>query len=95
MSAVKKNRELDIVLVLEPIDGAPLSAAGLVDKRLFTGENRLHAIMDTQTCLYYLKYDSGIVPEPLRQRFTSLKKLLDFVTGYFERRKIRIKEILD
>lgn len=93
---VKKNRAVDIVLKLAPVDGkAPLSSTGLIDKRLFTGDNRLHAIYDHQTHLWYLKYDDGIVPDPLKQRFTGLQKMLDFVTGYFARRNIKIEEIID
>lgn len=92
----KKNRANDIVLVLKAKDGkSPLNTSGVVDKRLFTGENQLHAIVDTQTMLWYLKYDQGIVPEPMKQRFTSLDKLMNFTTEYFSKRNIDIVEVQD
>lgn len=94
--AMKKNRESDIILVLKPIEGKkPLASSGMVDSRLFTGKNQLHAVQDTSIRLWHLKYDMGILQEPLRQRFTTLDKLLEFVTGYFARRNIEIVEIKD
>jgi len=91
----KENRKTDIVLVLKPIDGSPRHASGLIDRKLFTGENNLHAIMDTQTCLWRVQYEHGTVPEPLRQRFTSYAMLIKFVTDYMKRRNINIVEIRD
>jgi hypothetical protein len=85
----------DRVLVLEPIEGkATLSSTGMVDKRLFNGENRLHAIKDEATTLWYCQYDSGRLPEPLQQRFTGFKALLKFVEDYMLRRNVRIKEVI-
>lgn len=91
-----KLRTDDRVFVLEIIDGKlPLTYLGLVDKRLFSGENRLHAIKDSQYQLWSLKYEMGGVPEPLKQQFTSFKSLVKFTTDYFARRNIKIKEIID
>jgi hypothetical protein len=85
----------DRKLSVRPIDGkAPVSSTGLIDNRLFTGENTLHAIRDN-TSLWSLRYDSGLVPEPLRRRFTSFQKLFDFAKTYFAKRNIEIKEVLD
>lgn len=91
----KYNTSSDIQLVLRPIDGKPLAGNGLVDKGLFTGENTLHVIMDLATCLWYFKYERGIVPQPLKQRFTSYSKALVFATEYFGRRNIQITEVKD
>lgn len=92
----EKMTSPDRTLVLEPIDGkAPLNTIGMVDKRLFTGENELHAIMDLQTCLWKLKYNSGIVPEPLKQQFTGFRALHKFCEEYFRKRNIRIKEVIN
>jgi hypothetical protein len=86
----------DRVLVLSVIDGQrPLSSTGLADPRLFTGENKLHAIKDPQTCMWFLKYEQGGIPPVLKQMFTSFKMLLKFTRDYFEKRNIEIKEILD
>lgn len=91
-----KIRKTDIIIVIQPIEGKnALSNKGLVDNRLFTGENRLHAVMNTQTCLWHLKYDSGIVPPALQQQFTGFTRLLNFVKDYFKKRNIEIKEIID
>lgn len=92
----ERNRSTDIILVLKPMEGKkPLSAAGMVDNRLFNGENNLHAIMDTQTCLWRLTIDNGILPPVLRQQFTGFSRLLNFVKGYYDRRNVEIAEIRD
>lgn len=84
------------VFVLSLIDAkAPLTNLGLVDKRLFSGENKLRAIKDPQFGLWTLKYDSGILPEALKQQFTSFKVLLKFVTEYFTKRNIKVEEVID
>lgn len=85
----------DRILALEPLDlnKSTLTNTGLVDNRLFTGENRLHAIMDVQTSLWSMRYDAGIVPQPLQQRFTSYGRLKKHAEEYFKKRNIRVKEV--
>lgn len=100
VSPESKMRSPDRILKLEPIDGKkPLSSTGLVDPRLFKdGEdgNRLHAVMDTSTCLWSFKYEKGAVPPTLKdQKFTGFKKLRDFAEDYFGKRNIRITEVKD
>jgi hypothetical protein len=96
MDVRNKLASSDRVLVLEVIDGQkPLSSTGLVDPRLFTGENKLHAIKDTQTCLWHLKYDQGIVPPPLKGQYTGFNQLKKFCEDYFQKRNMRIKEVID
>lgn len=91
-----KMHSPDRILVIRPMEGKdPVAVTGIIDKRLFTGDNKLHAIMDTQTSLWSLKYEQGGLPEPLKQRFTSIKKLMDFVTAYFAKRNVEIKEVQD
>lgn len=91
-----KNRKTDIILVLKPIDGKPKNSTGLVDRQLFTGENNLHAIMDTQTCLWHLKYDRGVLPPHLRDKqFTGYSAMLKYVKDYMLTRNIEISEIRD
>lgn len=90
-----KMASTDRVLVLEPIDNKdPKNAKGNIDPKIFTGENKLHAIMDEETCHWYLKYDNGGLPENLKQKFTSFKGLLKHVEGYFTTRNIKVKEII-
>lgn len=96
MEGVKQNASTDRVLVLKPLNGKdPLSSKGMVDKRLFTGENKLHAMRDNQTCLWYLKYESGVLPPEMKQQFTGFKALKKFADGYFSKRNIEIVEVLD
>lgn len=91
-----RNVSSDRVLVLSPKEGAdPLNTLGLVDKRLFSGKNNLHCIMDKQTSLWYFNYDSGLIPQPLQQRFTSFTKAYNFAEQYFNKRNVEIKEVLD
>ena len=85
----------DRVICLEPVEGKTvLSSTGIVDKRLFNGENRLHAVKDPQFNFWYMKYDSGRLPEPLQQKFTSFTALLKFAEDYMARRNVRIKEVI-
>jgi hypothetical protein len=84
----------DRVFKIVPIDSTkPLSSTGLVDPRLFTGENKLHAIKDPQTCLWSMKYEQGILPPPLKGLFTGFGALKKHCVDYFEKRNMRIEEI--
>ena len=92
---IKSNRATDIIIVVEPIEGKhTLDSSGLVDNRLFTGENKLHAKVDG-TGLWFLQYDAGILPQPLKQRFTNWNILYNSIADYFGKRHIRIKEVID
>lgn len=92
---VEKHRSTDRVFVLEVMEGKTgKSAGGLLDNRLFTEENKLHAIQNPSSCLWYLKYEQGIVPEPLRQQFTNFNALHKYVEGYFNKRNVNIKEVI-
>lgn len=92
-----KERSDDRVLVLKLMEGKTAqSSSGMLDNRIFTGENNVHAIRNPLTNLWYLKYDKGGLPQGLRtQKFTSFNKLHTFVKEYFKRRNIEIKEIID
>ena len=91
-----KMRQTDRVIVLEKMEGTnTLDSKGLVDNRLFTGENKLHAVIDPTNCQWSLKYDSGVIPRSLAGKWTSFDKLKQHVTQYFNRRNINIKQILD
>jgi hypothetical protein len=88
-----KLKSADRVFILARKEGADVkSTSGAVDNRLFTGENKLHAIMD-EYCLWRLKQDSGVLAQPLRQTFTSFKVLRKYVEDYFKRRNIEVKEV--
>ena len=96
MAVAKPNRLEDRILVLTQIEGAdPKSSIGLVDRRIFTGETKLLAVKDPQTCLWYYRYYSGELPGGLKGRFTGFDRLLKYATQYFGKRNIQIKEIID
>lgn len=95
-SLESKMRSPDRILVLSVIDGkAARSSTGMIDPKLFTGENKLHGKMDTATTLWYFQYENGILPQPLKTKFTSFKALKKHADDYFKTRNIEIKEVLD
>ena len=95
-SPESKMRSADRILELEVIDGmAPKSNTGMVDTSLFTGTNKLHAKMDPATTLWSFQYERGILPEPLKAKFTSFKILRKYAEDYFKKRNIQIKEVKD
>ena len=91
-----KQRNTDRIIKLKVIDGTkPINTKGMVDSRLFTGENNLHAIMNENDGLWAIKYDSGILPNHLKQRFTSFRLLYKHVENYFQGRNVEISEVKD
>ena len=92
---VSKNKSDDRILVLKVMEGKKtVSSSGISDPRLFTGENRVHAVMDT-TGLWYLKYEIGGVPGALKQKFTKFSDLLRFAKNYYMKRNIEILEVIE
>src|SRR5258705_5643303 len=82
-----KNVSDDIVILLHPRDKVK-SVMGLVDPRLFTGENKLHAKLVNG--LWSLYYENGVVPASLKQQWTSWDKMYNFIHSYFDKRNITI-----
>lgn len=97
ISPESKIRSSDRVLKLEVVDGKkPMSSMGMVDPRLFKdGEdsNRLHAVMDTETTLWHMKYEKGDVPAALKGQFTGFRQLYDHANRYFATRNVKITEV--
>ena len=87
----------DRILKLEVIDGKkPLTSIGTVDPRLFKdGEdaNRLHAVMDPETCLWSFKYEKGGLPPALKGQFTGFKALKKHADAYFVQRNVKVTEV--
>lgn len=71
----------------------PKNSIGMVDPRLFTGENKLHVKKDPETCFWYFEYDSGAVPGPLKHKFTGYKAAVKHAETYFKTRNIYIEEV--
>lgn len=91
----KKNANSDRILVLERMPGKSiLNTKGVTDNRLFTGDNKLHAIFNPDNSMWYLKFDAGHLPEQFKQWFTSFSKLLSFARQYYEKRNVQIKEVI-
>jgi hypothetical protein len=78
----------DRIFEIKPKEGtSSKSSTGLVDNRLFKGGNVLHAYQDAATCLWYLKYEIGGLPEGLKDiRFTRLNTCAEHVRKYFDKR---------
>ena len=95
-SNMNKEHSDDRVLVLSVKDGEKAkNSTGLVDPRLFKGENKLHAVMDNETCHWFMKYEMGGVPEALKGRYTSFPKLMEAAKYYFDGRGVEIKEVVE
>jgi hypothetical protein len=91
-----KVKSTDRIIVLERAEGKNVkNTSGMTDNRLFTGDNKLHAKLDPHNMLWYLQMDSGILADPLRQKFTTFNKLKDYITAYFAKRNIIVKEVID
>jgi 3-methyladenine DNA glycosylase Tag len=56
----------------------------MVDPRLVDGKNKLFAIQDGASCLWFLQYEYGILPEFLRnKKFTRFDTLKQTVESYY------------
>lgn len=97
LSPESNLRSPDRILKLEIIDGTkPKSASGMVDSRLFQGDdNRIHIVMDLETSLWSVRYDKGHIPPALSGQYTGFKQAYDHVKKYFETRNIRITQVID
>lgn len=84
------------ILVLKQIEGKKtLSTGGLVDQRLFKGGNSVHAIRNPFNSLWSIRYASGVLPDPLRQQFTSFNNLMKAASEYFGKRGLEIVDTID
>jgi hypothetical protein len=89
-------RDDDRTLVLRPMPGKTVkNGIGLVDPRLFSGENNMHAIKESLTGLWYVKYESGGVPPVLKQKWTGFNALYRTVEEYMNKRNIIIESVID
>lgn len=89
-----KERKTDRVLLLKARDDAK-SSTGLVDPRLFNGENKLHAVMDDSRLLWRFKYEHGGIPPALNQKFTNFTQAYKHAEKYFNSRGIDIVGVID
>ena len=88
----------DRVIILKPMEGKRAlssAATSLPDARLFTGENKLHAIMNPCNGLWSMQYERGVLPGNLTGQFTTFEKLLTHARSYYGRRNVEIVEVID
>lgn len=91
-----KNISWDRILVLKIQEGKTVKdVTGNVDPDLFKGGNRLHAIKDPETCMWYFKYDRGGLPETLKCKFTGFSTALRYAQNYYKKRNLDIVEVQD
>lgn len=97
ISPESKMRAADRVLVLRPIEGkSALTPTGIIDTSLFKEDgNKLHAIMDPETCLWTFKYEKGALPPALKGSFTGFKALKKHADNYYKTRNVEIIEVQD
>lgn len=90
-------RSPDRIITLSVIDGEKAkSSTGLIDTRLFTGEQQLRLRMDPESCLWSFLYtNNGVLPEPLKGKYTSFKMGLKQAEDYFRKRNIKITAVKD
>jgi len=92
---IKTNRSEDRIITFNIIDDKALASTGLADPRLFKGGNKLHALREPKSFLWYLKYEMGAVPPALQQRWTHFTRLVEDVTAYYKTRNMAVSRIED
>lgn len=86
----------DRIFIFKPIEGMErLSSTGMIDQRVLNGENRLHAVKEPGTGLWYLRYDKGGIPPALKEKWTSFSTMLKKVTEYYRKRGVMVEEVED
>lgn len=91
-----KMMSQDRVLVLRPMEGKkPTDSAGKIDPRLFTGENNIHAVLDVNTGLWNMRYETGGIPGALQQKFMEYHELETFARNYFKSRNVDIVDVIN
>ena len=81
-------------ILLAPMGGKnTLSSSGMIDNRLFNGENKLHATLDMRTGMWHLHYDIGGLPGGLKGNWTLFSELESHVRNYFKTRNVVVTEI--
>lgn len=90
-------RSTDRVLELSPMEGkTALTNQGAPDKRLFTGEQKLHVKMNPNTTLWYFQWETnGVIPGGLKGQFTGFKAAIKHAEDYFRQRNIKVTKVID
>jgi hypothetical protein len=97
IEARRKNKmnSDDRVLVLRTMEGKKATdSAGKIDPRLFTGENRLHAIFDPRTGMWNMRYETGGLPGALQEKFLEFSQLEEAARKYFKTRNVEVVDVI-
>lgn len=98
-SGESKMRSPDRILMLEPVEGKQATkgnTSNIIDPTLFKeGGNRLHCVMNPETCLWSFKYEQGAVPPMLKGNWTGFRAARKHAEEYFLGRNIRVSEVKD
>ena len=86
-------RNTDRVLVLRKIDEK--EDTGLIDPAVFVGKNNLHIFMDTQTSMWGFKYDKGMIPPILKNKYTKFSLAFAEAKKYLNSKNVEIVDIRD
>lgn len=89
---VRILRSLDRTLVLER-ENPKERDGGILDPGVFTGKNALHILREPGTDLWVFKYDHGVVPPNLRNKYTSFNIAKEQAEIYFKTKKIKIVDV--
>lgn len=91
-----KMRSDDRVLILKVAEGKQAKdAAGKIDTRLFSGENKLHGVYDGRTGMWNMRYETGGLPGGLQEKFLTFEDLVAHAKKYFKTRNVEIAGIID
>ena len=93
-TVAEKNHAPERELVIKPMEGKMVKGSNLIDSRVWKGDNTLKTIQD-ETSLWGFKFEKGLLPEPLKQRFTSASKAIAFAKEYFAKRNLEVIEVKD
>lgn len=98
-SGESKMRSPDRILVLAMQEGKTAKnsqGAAMIDPTLFKEDgNKLHCVMDPETCLWSFKYEKGNIPPALRGNWTGFRAARKYAEEYFGGRNIRVSEVKD
>lgn len=99
-SGESKMRSSDRILMLELLDTNKSAKSGtntgMLDPTLFKeGGNRLHCVMDPETCMWTFKYEKGMLPPALKGNWTGFKAIRKHAEEYFHHRNIKVSEVKD
>lgn len=70
----------------------PKESPGLIGREVFNGNNKLHIIFKEEYGLWAFKMDHGVLPETLRQQFTSFIAAMKHAKTYFNAKNIDVVE---